>query len=501
MKPSYLTSTLAGCALVFAFAPYSYWFFLPLSLAVFYRSQRFSNSVRCAFCFAMGFYGIGVNWVYHSIQTYGGLPQFPSAVLTLLFIAFLSAAFAGIFLLARLKIFSGLKYHLPWLHFALCWSSFEWIKTTPLLGFPWLELGHALSAGPFKSLLPVSGILGSGFIVVALSAFLCDALLEARIKQFRNTFVVLLLSFFTLGRIHWTTAHNTPLQVTAIQGNFTEFEKWDPDNFGHILGSYIQSTNYHLDSNLIIWPEGALPIPWQQGETLLKPLSTILGLEQVDLILGTPMQANESRFYNSMVTLSDRTQIYHKQNLVYFGENLPLDSLVRPIMHFFAIPEPIYMAPPRQRDPIKTRHGYFAPAICYDIAYHQTLRDFFPAANFIVSLSDDAWFGHSKATPQHVQIAQTQAIVYGRPVIMVNNNGLTSTINSKGIVEQQLADGIQSTLTTKLQGYSGSTPAIYIDDKIFIFLAWVLAILLSSIKKTKFSNIDYNITSNALLKR
>ena len=79
-----------------------------------------------------------------------------------------------------------------------------------------------------------------------------------------------------------------------------------------------------------------------------------------------------------------------------------------------------------------------ATLICYELAYGDLLRKQIPTAQFIVSISDDGWFGHSLAMYQQQQIAQIQSLQTGRYQVMANNDGLSSVIDDQGYITDAL---------------------------------------------------------------
>lgn len=477
MKLSKPISFAAGALFVLAFAPFNYSAALPIALGTFYLIIRNRYDFKHAFLFALGMNTFGVSWVYNSIHTYGNQETVIAFFLTVGFIIFLSAYFAACFYVAGRPFFRCLRTKAPCLFFAMAWVTFEWVKTTPVLCFPWLQVAYALSASPMRSLLPVAGILGSGLIATWLIAKTADGFNQGKFQQSFLLMTLILGTSLLLSNLNWTAAQKHSVKVTAIQANLTEFEKWNPDNLQSILQTYIDKSLENMDSNIIVWPEGALPMAWQDGKAILTPLFDWVRQNHIDLILGTPYRIQANRYYNSLMSISQHDTTYHKQNLVYFGENLPFDSLLRPLLQLMQVPEPIYLNPPSQTKPVSLRHGKFAPSLCYDIAFNRTLSLFFPDATFMLTISDDAWFGHSIATAQHVQISRAQSQVYSRPQIIVNNNGLSTLIDHRGRTIEQLPEGVAGTLTNVFTPHTGSTPATHINEDYMIIVLWLLFIL------------------------
>jgi apolipoprotein N-acyltransferase len=99
-----------------------------------------------------------------------------------------------------------------------------------------------------------------------------------------------------------------------------------------------------------------------------------------------------------------------------------------------------------------------APAICYEIAYPELVRESAQQADFILTVSNDTWFGDSIAPAQHLQIAQVRALENSRWVIRGTNNGITAMINHRGEVVNKLPQFEEGVLVEKVQAMSGHTP-------------------------------------------
>ena len=114
--------------------------------------------------------------------------------------------------------------------------------------------------------------------------------------------------------------------------------------------------------------------------------------------------------------------------------------------------------------PIRVQDHPIASLICYELAYPQYLREQLPTAEWVVSISDDGWFGHSLAAYQHQQIAQTLSILTGRYQIMANNDGLSSIISDKGQILASLPAFQSGILRSSIKPAHGSTPWVYTGD-------------------------------------
>ena len=83
-----------------------------------------------------------------------------------------------------------------------------------------------------------------------------------------------------------------------------------------------------------------------------------------------------------------------------------------------------------------------------------------PEATLLVNVSNVAWFGHSIAPYQHLQISQARALETGRYMLRATNTGMTAVIDSRGSVVASAPQFERATVVHEVQGYEGATPYV-----------------------------------------
>lgn len=470
MKPSYLIKAIAawisGALLVFTFAPFNWpviTFPVLAALLFFWHNASRKQAFALGFYFGLGFFGSTVSWVYISLHNFGQAPFWLAILLTILFIAYLALfpAFCG-YLLARFFTKNILSKYL--LAFPGLWVLTEWLRGWFLTGFPWVFIGYSQTQGFLKSFAPMVGVYGISWLIACLSGLLAAIFLMK--KSWRSCFFMIVIlmgiigtSYF-LSRVQWTQPISSPIPIALLQGNISQTVKWQAEQIPKTLAIYQNLINEAKTSQLIVLPEAALPLTQIQATHYLENLAKQARLQPRSLIIGIPVVENQS-FYNGALALGETTAVYHKRHLVPFGEYMPLRFLLNWLNHYILIPMADFSVGAKKQPPFYVlNHVELAIYICYEIAYPELVRSDFPAAQAILVLSDDSWFGNSFASAQHLQIAQMRALETGRYAMVSTNDGLTAIIDPQGKITAIAPPKIRMVLSGEIRAMSGTTPWI-----------------------------------------
>jgi apolipoprotein N-acyltransferase len=195
--------------------------------------------------------------------------------------------------------------------------------------------------------------------------------------------------------------------------------------------------------DLIIWPETATPF-FFQDEKEYQPI--VLGIPQkakAFLLFGTPfyrIERGQVNHYNSAFLVSASGGLvgrYDKVHLVPFGEYVPLQeilffvgsSLGEGIGNFKSGGKIINFSIPQ---------GKFGVLICFEIIFPDLCRKFVKnGANFLVTITNDAWFGKTSAPYQHLSIAAFRAVENRVYISRAANTGISGIIDPKGKILKQ----------------------------------------------------------------
>ncbi len=468
LKSSSAQAVFAGALMPLGFAPVH----LPgcaligiMLLFNLLHTQSIKKAWYCGILFGCAFMGIGISWIYVSVHTFGRVHPIFAILITATFIIYVSGFFGLMTLGYRLLARPG-RWLFNCFLFSALWCLSEWLRANYLGGFPWLLLGFGQIDTPLTGLLPVIGVLGIGFIAcLAASLFATGIYLKPKRNLFILYAVGLILMPGLLQSIKWTHLSKESISVAIIQANLSMHDKWDETVFWKLLHRYQTAINAQLGkSQLIVLPESAIPVPIDYLNDVIENLGLHAAHANSAILLGIPQtnSGHTGEYLNTMFATGTAHGTYAKKQLVPFGEFIP--KPFQSIMHWLNLPTNSMVPGQLSQTPIQVQEHQIASLICYELAYPLHLREQLPQAEWVVSISDDGWFGHSLAVYQHQQIAQALSIMTGRYQIMANNDGLSSIISDKGQIIDSLPAFHAGILRSSLQPAHGRTPWVYTGD-------------------------------------
>ena len=461
-------SLVAGALITLTLAPFDIWPLVFVSCMVLFLSLSQLNPRQAAvrsWWFGFGLFASGTSWVYVSIHDYGSAPVPLAALLTIVFVAGLALFLALLgWLWAR---FLRQEQHsiTNALAFAALWVAIEAFRGWFLTGFPWLYIGYSQLQGPLAGFAPVGGVWLISF-VLALSSALLVTLWQNKQWSARISAALILLATWGLGFAlqsqQWTEPAGEPLSVTVIQGNIEQNLKWDPAQIEAQLLLYQSLTLNAAPSDLVIWPETAVPVLKEQAQDYLNSMDRIIKRQDSALITGLPLRQQDAygdlRYYNAITTLGDSDGEYRKQKLVPFGEYVPLQDLLRGIIAFFDLPMSDFARGPSQQAPLTAKGYKIAPYICYEVVYPEFATELAAQSDILLTISNDTWFGTSIGPMQHLQMAQMRALEAGRWMIRATNNGVSALIDPQGAISATVPQFQQAVLRGSVVPMQGLTP-------------------------------------------
>ncbi len=224
-----------------------------------------------------------------------------------------------------------------------------------------------------------------------------------------------------------------------VQGNIDQAIKWDPSYQEKTLNIY-QNLTYKVAKpklDLVIWPETAIPFFLEAN---LQYKFSILGmLQKLDCYLlggglGYSFKEGEVKYFNSAFLISPKEGIvgrYDKIHLVPFGEYVPLRGLL-PFVEKM-VEGASDFSPGKEIVTFSLPKGRFGVLICYETIFPNLVRRFVKkGADFLVNITNDAWFGNTSAPYQHASMAVFRAIENRVFIVRAANTGVSLIIEATG---------------------------------------------------------------------
>jgi apolipoprotein N-acyltransferase len=289
----------------------------------------------------------------------------------------------------------------------------------------------------------VTGIYGLSFLVVLVNAALAYALRPSLPSSLRLKALICAGAALLLASAHGGWRLKDPVRgeevkVAVVQGNIDQSLKWEPGLQRESFNTYKRLTMEAARSrpDLVVWPETALPFYLRQETEYRQELQSLSRQIGSWLLVGSPDYAEDGgvRYYNSAFLLSPKQgswEKYDKVHLVPFGEYVPLrnllffvDKLVAGMGDFAAGEEAKVFSLPV---------GRFGVMICFEAIFPELARNYrVRGANFLVNITNDAWFGRTAAPYQHLAMAVARAVENGFYLVRAANTGISAVITPEG---------------------------------------------------------------------
>jgi apolipoprotein N-acyltransferase len=447
------------------------WFaFVPLLLVI-YRAKLWEAFVMSLVAGII--YCVGMS----PIKDFPSL-SLPAKILAHLYVSIYFGCF-GLFLSFLLR-----RIKLSLLIAAPLWVSFEYARSNFFfLAFPGALLGHSQFRNiSLLQMASFTGAYGISFMLMLVNAALADligywfyrdeerkSLKWKAIPFYSGLFVFAIVA--VLWVIGWYSLPSAPsgksLSVAVIQGNIPQEIKWNRQHREQILTKYENLTEEaaKANPNLIAWPEASTPGFVLKDMGLLQRMVSIVRKSNAHFLLGSAEYpkfdkalAKQRKSGNTALFFSPEGKIlgqYIKIRLVPFGEYVPYEG---------TIPWPQFIVPKDMTSHISGEKPIlfeidgtkFCTLICWEILFPDLVRSMIKeGANFVVNISNEAWFGRS-ATPHHILAMSVFRAVENRVnVVRSTNTGVSCFIDPYGRITERITKGgddlfVEGTLTHEI---------------------------------------------------
>jgi apolipoprotein N-acyltransferase len=485
-RSGYLVAIVAGLLLAGAFPNFNcagFAWVAPALLLFAARGQSGAGAFRAGCAGGLAFWLASLSWLLRIPAT--GYPILGWVAL---------AAYLALFFGVWLWLISNFKFQISnWIQRLLwslggaaAWVALEMLRARLFGGFPWNLLGDSqFKLVPLLQIASVTGVYGVSFLVAwfALELFAAGEMIfrnPTRRHVWQQEMVLpllVILGFFGGG--YFAINSGSPssaglskspafLRVTLIQPSVPQTLIWsaseDSKRFRELLDRSQRALTNQTD--VLLWPESAVPA---LDDATYRAIVEFAQSNRVWIVFNgddVTFPPGATNWFNSAFLMNPDgrlASIYHKRQLVIFGEYVPLTRWL-PFLKWFTPIQGGWTAGDRPgrfeverwgerpREPqIELDHGspgvsphqpvVISPLICFEDVFPGTVRDATDDdTDFLVNLTNDGWFGDSTAQWQHTAAAVFRAIENRRPLVRCANNGVTCWIDDRGNLRQILAD-------------------------------------------------------------
>lgn len=428
---------------------FAFFFLLPFFRVIKNQSPR--RSFTYGIIMGMFLYTGTLFWITIAMNYFGGLTLLVSFSLMLL-LCFYVALYVGVFAYSIRSLEK--KLNVPCYYFApFVWTILEYARTYVITGFPWCNIAYSqyLNLG-FIQILDAVGIYGIVFVIILINSTLymfidISFIQKQKLNRFQKSYLVaafiIVCSFYSYG--YQKLSHpitGQKLDIAVVQGNIAQDIKWDEADARRIINIHKNLTYKALEKkryDLIIWPETALPWTLASDETHMPDWMHIEKSFSTPLLAGAltrDKKSNYEKLNNSALLFSPEFMIierYSKVHLVPFGEYVPLTAYLE---LGTLVAQSGAFSSGEGFNLISLGDKKFGTFICFESIFPDIGRAFKKnGADFLVELTNDAWFERTSALYQHLSMAVFRAVEMRLPLVRSTNTGISAFINRNGKIE------------------------------------------------------------------
>ncbi len=444
---------LSGLITALSFPKFSLSFFAWISLIpLFFVILKYQpkQSFLLGFLAGISYNALLIYWIPSVPAHYGNLSLPFSFLIYVVFVLFL-ALFWAFFCLLFSKILGSFP-KLVFLISPFLWVSFEYALTHLFTGFPWGLLGSSQYRNlPFIQMVSVTGVYGLSFAMVL---FQCLFVFSMKHRKKYPFFIGLgfILCLYGLGL--WNLKQVPPgrdtFKAAVIQGNVSSDIYWDQVSTQEIQNLFerhmdLSNQAYREGAQLIIWPEFSVTLCFSCPQELYQEfklrLFRFVQETGCTLLVGTneiAVSGDTILYYNTAICLGPDLSMsqYYKMHLVPFGEYTPykkIFSFIQRMTH--AIGD---ITPGKEHTLHRFESYPFGSPICYEIIFPDLVRRFVKqGAQFLVTITNDGWYGKSSAPYQHFSMAVFRAVENRRYLLRAATTGVSGIIDPYGRIITQ----------------------------------------------------------------
>jgi len=446
---------------------------------------RFRRGFGPGFFFGFGYFTAGLWWIGNALlveaDTFAWAMPFAVFGLPAVLAVFWGAATG----LASLSWF-GTSRRLFML--AGCFGLLEFARGTVFTGFPWNTISYAAMPSPL--FMQTSWLVGTyALSALAVLLFCWPAIITPASRGLRRTFFSILCLGLIVGHVGFGAWRmQQPLdgmvegvKLKLVQPAIPQSEKFDLTKQAALIDTYLSISTGPSNSigkgasnesglegvTHLLWPESAFPFYLTRRRDVLASIAAMLPEETVLVTGAARLEEGSSgigseRVFNSIYVVNGSGEITgaaDKTHLVPFGEYLPFQDSAEGLGFMQVTQLEGGFSQGAQRRLLSGASGPpFLPLICYEIIFPGSIREGTSGAEWLLNVTNDAWFGMTPGPYQHNRQAIVRAVEEALPLVRVANNGISGVYDAKGRTIARMELGEKGALTSLLPAAGSPGP-------------------------------------------
>jgi apolipoprotein N-acyltransferase len=441
-----------------------------------------ASAFRWGWLSGMIFFFITLRWITNTLVNYGNIPPVLSFFILLLLVVYCALYWGAFSWLVAYMSRAGqfpLTASAPFI-----WVALEHLRSFALTGFPWAMAGHSQYRWlEVIQISDITGVYGVSFMIVLINAALTDRLRSRLTTPLLIAGVCMAITMgYGIYRLKTPFSSNYGIRTKIIQGNIPQEMKWKPEKQAQVVEKYRRLSLLDHKSDLTVWPEAAVPFYFQANEKFSSKVLDVASRTGNFLLFGSPaFQFYQERFllYNSAFFLDPQGRNvgeYRKIHLVPFGEYVPLRGILKflgPLIEMVGD-----FGEGTEYTVFTMPQGRFSVAICFEIIFGDLVRRYFKnGAEFLINITNDAWFGKSAASYQHLAIVVFRAVENHAWIVRAANTGISGFIEPTGKIAR--TTGIFKDAVCNATIYPNRKKTFYTDfGNLFPLICYIICLVI-----------------------
>jgi apolipoprotein N-acyltransferase len=506
---------IAGAATVFAFPPFSLipvlWLIFPPLMWLLDGCRTRKSAIATGWAFGFGFFATGFFWITNAFfvdaETFGAI-AFPAVISLSFALGLFTVVVTALTHIIPPSSEDDMPYDrvavtaLRAVLFAAVWTLMEWLRSWIFTGFPWNPMGAVWAetytpiGGAVIQVTPLIGTYGLSLLTVLLAAMPAVLGYTPRLRRAWLTAAAPVAGFIVIGiggavrlAMH-ETVYVPGVKFRLVQANIPQTERARPSQWGAQLEDYVRLsvTDRPADITHVVWGEAAVPPTYflNLDERYRAAVATAAppgGMLITGADRGIRGENAWAAIYNSMYVITPTGEIaahYDKSHLVPFGEYMPMRWLIPYEKITGGVGD--FAAGLGLTSLVVPGLPPFTPLICYEAIFSGNVtpprdvlkKDGLPRPQWLLNLTNDAWFGMSTGPYQHYATARLRAVEEGLPLVRTANTGISAVIDGFGRTVGELGLGKRGVVDAPLPRPAAAyTPFGFMGNLIPVLLATI----------------------------